>query len=398
MMRFSFIADLLVTLLAGLCATVPAYADFRACVEGLAAEAEAHGVSAQVAQAATRNLTFNPDVLDAERSQPEFTTPIWDYIAALVDDERVADGRAAMAKWQRWFDVAAHRYGVSPYVIAAIWGVESNFGQNFGNKPVLQSLASLACSNSMRPSYYHREFLAAMEIVNEGGADPAHFNGSWAGAFGNTQFMPSVFLRLAVDLDGDGRRDIINSVPDALGSTANYLHRSGFVPGLPWGFEVKLPSGFEGRSNWRAKQPLAAWAARGITHIDGTPLGGGGAYGLFLPAGPRGPAFLVSRNFNAIYSYNAAESYALAIALLSDRLHGHGPIVTPWPTNDPGLSRAGRREVQRLLIQHGYDIGGKIDGVLGHKTEDAIADFQRRSGMKPNGRASQSLLAALHSH
>ena len=393
MMRF-----FLAAILAGFFAAGQAHADFHTCVEGLAAEAEAHGVSAQVAEAATRNLTFNPDVIEAERSQPEFTTPIWDYIAALVDDERVADGRAAMAKYQRWFDVAERHFGVSPYVIAAIWGVESNFGQNFGNKPVLQSLASLACSNSMRPSYYHREFLAAMEIVNEGGADPAHFNGSWAGAFGNTQFMPSVFLRLAVDLDGDGRRDIINSVPDALGSTANYLHRSGWVPGLLWGYEVKLPPGFAGRSNWHAKQPLAAWAARGIRHIDGTPLSGGGAYGLFLPAGPRGPAFLVSRNFNAIYSYNAADSYALAIALLSDRLRGRGPIVTPWPTNDPGLSRAGRREVQRLLIQHGYDIGGKIDGVLGHKTEDAIADFQRRMGVKANGRASQSLLAALRGH
>jgi lytic murein transglycosylase len=394
MKRFFFSA----LVLAGVFAAGPAYADFRSCVANLAAESEAHGVSARVAEAATRDLTFNPDVLDDERSQPEFTTPVWDYIAALVDDERVADGRAAMAKWQHWFDVAEHRFGVSPYVIAAIWGVESNFGQNFGNKPVLQSLASLACSNSMRPGYYHREFLAAMEIINEGGADPASFKGSWAGAFGNTQFMPSTFLRLAVDLDGDGTRDIIKSVPDALGSTANYLHRSGWVPGLPWGFEVKLPPGFAGQPNWRAKQPLALWAARGLRHIDGAPLGGGGAYGLFLPAGPRGPAFLVSRNFNAIYSYNAAESYALAIALLSDRLRGRGPIVTPWPTNDPGLSRAGRREVQRLLIAHGYDIGGKIDAVLGHKTEDAIASFQRRLGMTPNGRASRSVLTALRTH
>jgi lytic murein transglycosylase len=393
MMRFS----LALVLVAGL-SVGPAYADFHTCVAGLATEAEAHGVSAQVAQAATRDLTFNPDVLTAERSQPEFNTPVWDYIAALVDEERVTDGRAAMAKYSRWFGVVERRFGVSPYVVGAIWGVESNFGQNFGNKPVLQSLASLACSNSMRPAYYHREFMAAMEIVNEGGANPANFNGSWAGAFGNTQFMPSTFLRLAVDLDGDGRRDVINSVPDALGSTANYLHHSGWVPGLPWGFEVKSSSGFEGRSNWHAKQPLSAWAARGITHVNGAPLTGEGAYGLFLPAGPHGPAFLVSRNFSAIYSYNAAESYALAIALLSDRLRGLGPIVTPWPTNDPGLSRAGRREVQHLLEKHGYDIGGKIDGVLGHKTQDAIADFERRNGMKTDGRASQSVLTALRTH
>jgi lytic murein transglycosylase len=397
MIRFSSPATFAAALLA-LAAASPAHADFRSCVAGLAAEAESHGVSAQVAEAATRNITFNPDVLAAEKSQPEFTTPVWDYIAALVDEERVTDGRAAMAKYARWFNVVERRFGVSPYVVGAIWGVESNFGQNFGNKPVLQSLASLACSNSMRPGYYHREFMAAMQIVNEGGANPSNFNGSWAGAFGNTQFMPSPFLRLAVDLDGDGRRDVINSVPDALGSTANYLRHSGWVPGLLWGFEVKSASGFQGRSNWKAKQPLSAWAARGITHVDGSPLTGGGAYGLFLPAGPRGPAFLVSKNFSAIFSYNAAESYALAIALLSDRLRGRGPIVTPWPTNDPGLSRAGRREVQHLLEQHGYDIGGKIDGVLGHKTQDAIADFERRNGMKSDGRASQSVLTALRSH
>ncbi|WP_245411327.1 lytic murein transglycosylase [Methylovirgula ligni] len=399
MMRFSPAPALAAAFFLALTVTQPVRADFHSCVAGLATEAEAHGVPAQVAEAATANLTFNPDVLQAERSQPEFTTPIWDYIAALVDDERVADGRAAIAKWGHWLNVAEQRYGVSGSVVAAIWGVESNFGQNFGNKPVLQSLASLVCSNSIRPSYYHREFLAAMQIVGEGNANPANFNGSWAGAFGNTQFMPSTFLRLAVDLDGDGRRDVINSVPDALGSTANYLHRSGWIPGLPWGFEVKVPPGYPARDSWRAsKQPLAAWAGRGFTHINGAPLSGEGAYGLLLPAGPRGPAFLVSRNFNAIFSYNAAESYALAIALLSDRLRGHGPIVTPWPTDDPGLSRAGRREVQRLLIQHGYDIGGKIDAVLGHKTQEAISDFQRRSGLKPTGRASQSVLTALRSH
>ena len=189
---------------------------------------------------------LQPGRLQAERSQPEFTTPIWDYIAALVDDERVADGRAAIAKWGHWLNVAEQRYGVSGSVVAAIWGVELNFGQNFGNKPVLQSLASLACSNSIRPSYYHHEFLAAMQIVGEGNANPANFNGSWAGAFGNTQFMPSTFLRLAVDLDGDGRRDVINSVPDALGSTANYLHHSGWVPGLPLGLRGESAAGLSG--------------------------------------------------------------------------------------------------------------------------------------------------------
>jgi lytic murein transglycosylase len=394
MLRFLCAGSLLV----GIFAINPAYADFQSCLGTLKAESEASGVAAATVEAATRNLTLNPDVLESERQQPEFVTPIWDYIAGLVDDERISDGRAAMQRWAKWLDVAERRYGVPASVIAAVWGVESNFGKNFGTRPVLQSLASLACSASQRPEYYRREFLAAMQIVGAGDADPANFVGSWAGAFGHTQFMPSTFLRLAVDLDGDGHRDIINSVPDALGSTANYLHRSGWIWSLPWGFEVKIPAHYAGPSGRRNKQPMAAWAARGITHIDGRPLGGAMQVGLFLPAGPKGPAFLVTRNFDAIYSYNAAESYALAIGLLSDRLRGLGPIVTAWPTNDPGLSRAGRREVQTLLIRRGYDLGGKIDGVLGRKTQAAIADFQARAGLKPDGRASQSVLAALRGH
>jgi lytic murein transglycosylase len=394
MMRFLLACSIFAALLEN----SSALADFQSCLGELRVAAEAKGVAAATAEAATKNLTFNPDVLGYEKEQPEFVTPIWDYIAGLVDDERIADGRAAMQRWSHWLDVAEHRYGVPASVLASVWGVESNFGQNFGSRPVLQSLASLACSASQRPDYYRREFIAAMQIVGEGDADPANFVGSWAGAFGHTQFMPSTFLRLAVDLDGDGKRDVINSVPDALGSTANYLHRSGWIAGLPWGFEVNLPEDYAGPSGRRAKEPLSAWGARGITHIDGAPLSGDYNAGLFLPAGPRGPAFLVTRNFDAIYSYNAAESYALAIALLSDRLRGRGPIVTPWPTNDPGLSRVGRREVQTLLIRRGYDLDGKIDGVLGKKTEAAIADFQTRSGLKPDGRASQSVLTALRGH
>ncbi|MGB7698866.1 MAG: lytic murein transglycosylase [Methylovirgula sp.] len=394
MLRFLFAGSLLVWLFA----MHPAYADFQSCLGTLKAQSEARGVPAATVESATRNLTFNPDVLESENEQPEFVTPIWDYIAGLVDDERIADGRAAMRHWEKWLDVAERRYGVPASVIAAVWGIESNFGKNFGKRPVLQSLASLACSPSQRPAYYRREFLAAMQIISEGDADPANFVGSWAGAFGHTQFMPSTFLRLAVDLDGDGRRDVINSVPDALGSTANYLHHSGWVASLPWGFEVKIPAHYAGPSGRRDKQPMAAWAARGVTHIDGAPLSGRIEVGLFLPAGPRGPAFLVTRNFDAIYSYNAAESYALAIGLLSDRLRGGAPIVTAWPTNDPGLSRAGRREVQTLLIRRGYDLDGKIDGVLGPKTQAAIADFQARAGLKPDGRASQSVLAALRGH
>jgi lytic murein transglycosylase len=372
----------------------PARADFQSCLRGLAALAHEKGVSSATIARATANLTFDSDAITAEHSQPEFSTPIWDYIAGLVDDERVADGQAAMQRWDHWFSVAQHRYGVDAAIIAAIWGVESNFGKGFGTHPVVQSLATLSCAGGREP-YFRSEFVAALKIIDAGDINPAQFNGSWAGAFGHTQFMPSTFLRMAVDLDGDGRRDLIGSVPDALGSTANYLRQHGFVTGEPWGLEVRLPSGYSGPSGRKDKRPVEFWKAHGVTHVDGSPLHGQGELGLFLPAGPQGPAFLVTRNFDVIYTYNAADSYALAIVLLADRLRGGAPLATPWPTADAGLSRVDRREVQTLLIRRGYDLDGKIDGVLGKKTRAAIADFQARVGLPPDGRACASVLAAL---
>ncbi|MGO9134092.1 MAG: lytic murein transglycosylase [Methylovirgula sp.] len=374
----------------------PARADFQGCLRGLEALAAQKGISEATIAHHLRNVTYDADAVTAEHSQPEFSTPIWDYIAGLVDDERVADGRAAMERWGHWLGVAQSHYGVDASIIAAIWGVESNYGKGFGTHPIVPSLATLSCAGG-REAYFRTELIAALKILDEGDVDPAQFNGSWAGAFGNTQFMPSTFLRMAVDLDGDGRRDLIGSVPDALGSTANYLHKHGYIPGLTWGFEVRLPEGYSGASGRKHKEPMSYWAARGITHIDGSPLHGDASVGLFLPAGPQGPAFLVTHNFDVIYTYNAADSYALAITLLADRLHGRPGLVTPWPTNDPGLSREGRREIQTLLIRRGYDLDGKIDGVMGKKTRAAIADFQTRVGLTPDGRACQSVLAALRS-
>lgn len=367
---------------------------FSDCLEGLRGAAQAGGVDAATFDKATRGLAPNPDVLELAKVQPEFKTPIWDYLAGLVDEERVNDGRAMMARWGQALALAQSRFGVDPATLTAVWGVESDYGRSFGTRPVVQSLATLSCGGR-RQAYFRSEFIAALKIIQHGDIDPAQFNGSWAGAFGHTQFMPSTFLRVAVDLDGDGRKDLINSVPDALGSTAAFLRKSGWAAGGAWGFEVRLPEHYVGPSGRTRKQPMAAWAARGVTRIDGQPLGGGPNAGLLLPAGPTGPAFLVTRNFDAIYSYNAAESYALAIALLSDRLRGHRGLVAAWPTNDPGLSRADRREMQTLLMRRGYDLDGKADGVIGPKTRQAIVDFQSRSGLSPNGRASVSVLAAL---
>jgi glucose-6-phosphate 1-epimerase len=285
---------------------------------------------------------------------------------------------------------------VDAETVVAVWGVESDFGRSFGKRPLLQSLGTLSCFGR-RQSYFRGEFFSLLGLLDRGDIRAEAAVGSWAGAFGHTQFMPSTYQRLAVDFDGDGRRDLVGSIPDALASTANFLARAGWKTGRPWGFEVKLPAAFDASlAGRKAKRPVAEWASRGVTRIDGAALveGNLSPSAILLPTGPKGPAFLVTSNFDAIYGYNAAESYALAIAHLSDRLRGGGPFVTPWPTDDPGLSRAERRELQTLLAARGYPIG-EIDGMLGAASRAAIKAEQQRLGWAADGRAGQKLLKAL---
>lgn len=377
---------------------MPAWAqspEFDSCLNTLRAPARAAGVQEDTFTRHTQGLAPDMSVIDKLNFQPEFRTAIWDYLAGLVDEERVAEGRALLAQHADTLARVEERYGVDPATVVAVWGVESNFGQTFGKSPLVQSLGTLSCYGR-RQGYFRTELFAALRILQAGHIAPERLVGSWAGAFGHTQFMPSTFERLAVDFDGDGRADLMDSAPDALASTANYLARAGWQSDQPWGFEVKLPRGFntsaEGR---RTKRTMGDWAARGVTRVDGTPLPTGtGAAGLLTPAGVPGPAFLVLRNFDAIYSYNASESYGLAIAHLADRLRGGGPFVTPWPTDDPGLSRAERRELQTLLILRGHDIG-EVDGMLGERSRVAIRAEQQRLGQEPSGRGGQKLLKAL---
>jgi lytic murein transglycosylase len=371
----------------------PARADFASCVGSLRAQAAHAGISTRTLDVAFNGLEPDAKVLDFQKQQPEFKTPVWDYVDGLVDDDRVADGKAAMARQARPLARAEETYGVSRYMLAAIWGVESNFGQEMGKRPLVQSLTTLSCLGD-RANYFRSELMATLKIIDRGDVPAEKLNGSWAGAFGQTQFMPSTFLRLAVDFEGDGRRDIVDSAPDALASTANYFVKSGWRRGLVWGFEVKLPDGYSGPSGRKAKQSMSFWASRGLARIDGRPLGEGDA-GLLIPAGREGPAFLVTRNFDVVFTYNAAESYTLAACILADRLSGGRGIVTPWPTDDPLLSREGRKELQTLLQRRGYDIGGDPDGHVGTKSKAAIADFQQRAGLEVNGRASVKVLAAL---
>ena len=388
---------LLPAILASLALTSGARAqdDFPRCLSGLQDEARQAGVTRSTYARLTAPLKADPSVLELLDNQPEFRTPIWDYLAALVDNERIADGRAMLEHWKPELAEVERRYGVDPATVVAVWGVESNYGRNFGQRPVLTSLATLACYGR-RQDYFRGELYAAMKIVQRGDLAADDMVGSWAGAFGHTQFMPSTYLRLAQDFDGDGRRDLAGNVPDALASTANFLVQAGWRRGQPWGYEVGLPPGFDAsRAGRRARRSLADWQAAGIRRIDGGVLEGpASGAAVLLPAGTAGPAFVVFRNFNAIYSYNAAESYALAIAHLADRLRGGSPFATPWPTDDPGLSRAERRELQTLLLARGHAIGA-VDGMLGAASRAAIKVEQQRLGMPVDGRAGQQLLARL---
>lgn len=368
---------------------------FRACLTGLRAEAPGKGVRAATFDAHLKDIAPDLSVIELLNAQPEFVAPVWDYIDGLVDAERIADGRAMLDEHAGTLASIEAQYGVDAATVVAVWGVESNYGKLFGRRPVLRSLATLACIDR-RQAFFRGELFAALQIVQDGHIAVDDFTGSWAGAFGHTQFMPSTFQRIAVDFDGDGRRDLIGSIPDALASTANYLARSQWRSGQPWGFEVKLPAGFDASGTGRRnKQPMREWARRGLTRVDGSALPAGDtAAGLLLPAGVEGPAFLTLRNFDAIHSYNASERYALAIAHLSDRLRGGEAFVTPWPGGEGGLSRIERREVQLMLLARGHDIGA-IDGILGPRSREAIRAEQARLGMAEDGRAGQVFLRAL---
>ncbi len=376
--------------------TAAELSQFRACMAGLRAPAKA----AEVTDAAFDQyaMTVSPDmgVLPLLDRQPEFTTALWDYLAALVDSRRIAQGKERMATYAPLLAQVQVRTGVDPATVVAVWGVESDYGQNFGQRPLLQSLGTLACFGR-RQAFFRSELFEVLKIAQRGDVRAEDLKGSWAGAFGHTQFMPSTYNRIAVDFDGDGRRDLVGSIPDALGSTANYLVKSGWRTGQPWGYEVTLPTGFNaalaGRTNRRV---LSQWQAMGVARVDGgtIDLPADTRSAVLLPTGINGPAFLVFKNYDAIYSYNAAESYALAIALLSNALRGQPGLRTPWPTDDPGLGRDERVELQRLLSARGHDIGA-IDGVLGSASRDAIRKEQARLGMAPDGRAGQKLLKAL---
>ena len=373
-----------------------AQANFQSCLAGLRADAAAKGVSTATFDRAMAGVEPDMKVIELMNNQPEFKTPIWDYLGTLVDDEKVAEGRAMLRQHAGTLAAAEQRFGVDRHTIVAVWGVESDFGKARGRMPLVQALSTGACLAPRRNAFFKGELIATLQIIQRGDVRPERLMGSWAGAFGHTQFIPSTYLRLAVDGDGDGRRDLVDSIPDALHSTANFMAKAGWVTGAAWGYEVRVPDGYAGPSGRNPKQPVASWASRGVRRIDGAALSGGGNAGLLMPAGLNGPAFLVFKNYDAAYSYNGADSYALAISLLSDRLRGRPGVQGQWPTDDLPLSREQRRELQRLLIARGYDVG-EPDGAVGSMTRNAIKQIEAKLGMQQTGRPGEKVLRALKS-
>lgn len=371
-----------------------AAAAFPACVARLKSAAINAGVERAVVDKAFDGVAVDDRLLAVSKVQPEFKTPIWDYLAFLVDEQRIADGRAMLAEHAELLRAVEARFGVDRHVVTAVWGVETDYGRETGGHFLPHALANLSCLAPRRTEFWRGELIEALTLVERGDLALDKLYGSWAGAFGQTQFIPSTYARLAVDFDGDGRRDLVDSIPDALGSTANYLKRAGWQSGRPWMIEVKAPAGYAGPVGRKQRLALSDWDARGIRRADGARLEGQARAGLLLPAGPAGPGFLVFDNFDAIYAYNHAESYALAISHLADRLAGYPALRTPWPTDDPGLSRAERLELQKRLVAAGYDIG-EVDGKIGPRTRAAIAEHETKLGWPETGRAGRKIFKAL---
>ncbi len=369
--------------------------NFHGCIERLWPLAARRGISHNVYAAYTAVLTPDLRIMDLLDGQPEFTKSFWDYLDLLVNDVRIEQGRTLLQRYRATFDAVERAYGVDRYVIAAIWGVETNYGTLGGDRPVVRSTATLACIGR-RQNYFREEFLSALEILQRGDVKPDRLVGSWAGAFGPTQFMPTAFKRFAVDFDHDGRRDVVDSVPDIIASTANNLKKDGWVTGQTWGYEVVVPANFNFLLADHARSiPIRDWERYGITRPGNKPFPRPDDHAfLLIPAGVQGPGFMMLANFRVIMRYNPAEAYALAIGHLADRLRGAPSFVQNWPRYERVLSRGERLELQQLLERHGYDVG-EPDGHLGARTRAAIRDFQTRIGLVPDGFASAGVLDQL---
>jgi len=367
---------------------------FARWVTGFRAAARTAGISETTLHVAFDGVRYLPRVVELDRAQPEFTRTVWDYLDSAVSPQRVALGQDKLLQLRSEADAAAARYGVPPSIVIAIWGIESNYGSNYGDIPTIDALATLGFEGR-REEWARGQLLAALKILQNGDIARPNMIGSWAGAMGQTQFLPSVFLAYAVDADGDGRRDIWGSMADVVASTANFLARSGWQAGQPWGTEVRLPPGFDvGRADAELRQSSAQWAAEGVRTVDGAPLPELADGAVLLPAGARGPAFLVGPNFRAILRYNNSTSYALAVGLLAQRLADGPGVQAPWPRDLPALTRGQLLALQTALNQRGF-ASGTPDGMMGPATRDGLRRYQRSVGLPADGYPTLEVLQRL---
>lgn len=369
--------------------------DFSHCVASLQQKARAEGISEPVIKDVLGQVTYRQRVIAADRHQPEFTETFAHYLDQRVTTLRVLQGRALLAQHRPLLERLTRKYGIPSQYLLAFWGMETGYGHFFGKVPILDSLATLAC-DPRRSDYFTGQLMDALKIVDRGDVQPGEMQGSWAGAMGNFQFMPSVFLQYAVDGDGDGRRDLWNSLPDAMASAANFLQGLGWQRGLRWGREVRLPDGFPYyKAGLNQPRSLREWEGLGVRENDGSPLPGLNIKAsLLVPSGHRGPAFLVYQNFNVIMRWNQSEFYALSVGILADRIAGAAPLRTPPPADEPRLTRDRVKQLQVTLKQKGYD-SGEADGIMGPTTRDAIRAFQHRQGMVADGYPSRRVLDKL---
>lgn len=350
------------------------------------------GIQAAVFDAAFQGVSPDPAVIKADRSQPEFTRPVWEYLDSALSATRVRRGQTLLAQHANTLQAIEQRYGVERRALVAIWGMESSFGQYMGDKSVIAALATLAYEGR-RPAFAHEQLLAALRILQHGDVQASRMRGSWAGAMGQTQFIPSTYNQFAVDFDGDGRRDIWDSSADALASAAHYLQKSGWQRGQPWGFEVTLPNGFDyALADAEMRKPISEWRQLGVKNLPAEANQASAV--LLLPAGHRGPAFLALDNFRAILKYNNSTAYGLAIGLLSNALAGQPGVQATWPRNERQLGRSERIELQELLTSKGYTPGA-ADGIIGANTRKAVRAFQQSLGQPADGYPSHQLLQQL---
>jgi lytic murein transglycosylase len=372
-------------------ACASAHADeFDAFKGGLWPEAQAKGITRATFDLAFRGVTPDPRVIAATKRQPEYGKPVGDYINALVGHGRIERGRAKAREWAKTFDAVEEKFKVERWVLLALWGMETDYGAAKDRWDVFRSLSTLAYAKYRHP-YFRNELMVAMKIMQDHRLPREQMVSSWAGAMGQTQFMPSNFVDYAIDFSGDGKPDIWNNVVDVLGSTGNYLHKGHWIYGLPWGFEVSVPQNFD---MMQSRGSFAAWTKRGVRRADGKAFPQKGDGILFFPAGANGPAFLVTENYAVLKEYNNSDAYAIAVGHLADRMAGGAPIKAAWPTDDRPLPREARIALQKKLASLGYKVTD-FEGHVDFDLRDNIRQEQRKLGMIPDGNPTLALVSKL---